>query len=301
MRKMQFFFIVFLFFLIFLVIFPVELFFWWFGVWLCFFVFSCFSIFFAKINFLCSTRGHHFGYYKRQKALRTHLEGATSGCSAFPRSPLPEVAIYSWRLGSCCDRFGTRNDSIIYDHYLELCWILKSFGCYFGHTEDIIFRQKSGKSTEKPHDWTLRTCGLAKPLRVGSRTGEQQINTVWIILDQILGSHYITLKISTWDHWNVPWLILALGLVTSEHNRLRFAVLLGCFIIPGLRDFTSFNNREPKQVYFASSAPDACQVHLQNLVLASVVLSLLVIASILPSVPIQWVKGQGSPKNGSQF
>lgn len=55
---------------------------------------------------------------------------------------------------------------------------------------DIIFRQ-SGKSTEKPHDWTLRTC---------------------------------------------------------------------------LRDFTSFNNREPKQIYFASSAPDACQVHLQNLV-----------------------------------
>ena len=96
---------------------------------------------------------------------------------------------------------------------------------------------------------------------------------------------------STWDHWNVHWLILALGLVTSEHNRLRLAVLLGCFIIPGLRDFTSFNNREPKQIYFASSAPDACQVHLQNLVLASVVLSLLVIASILPSVPIQWVKG----------
>ena len=64
--------------------------------------------------------------------------------------------------------------------------------------------------------------------------------------------------------------------------------------------FTSFNNREPKQIYFASSAPDACQVHLQNLVLASVVLrSLLVIPSILPSVPIS--VSQGSPKMDPNF
>ena len=39
------------FFLIFLVTLPVELFFWWFGFWL-------FFLLFAKIRFLCSTRGH---------------------------------------------------------------------------------------------------------------------------------------------------------------------------------------------------------------------------------------------------
>ena len=51
--KCRFLFCFFLVFLFFLVIFPVDLFFWWFCF--CF----CFFYFLAKIHFLCSTRGHN--------------------------------------------------------------------------------------------------------------------------------------------------------------------------------------------------------------------------------------------------
>ena len=47
-------FFIFCFFLFLLVILPVDLFFWWF----CCCFWCCFFIFFAKIHFLCSTRGH---------------------------------------------------------------------------------------------------------------------------------------------------------------------------------------------------------------------------------------------------